>query len=362
MPLRSNATAHNLDSRAAQSRQIAVFGAYGHTARFVIGELQKRGWRPVLSGRDSAKLRLAAKAHAGCDIRVASIEDADSLDRAIAGTVAIINCAGPFAETAPALIDAALRARIHYVDVTGEALVTASTFEKYADTSEYASAVRAAGVIVAPSVGFYGALGDLLATVAAGDWPSVDEIVVAVALDSWKPTRGTRLAGERRAGRRMVFANRKLEIRPPTEPIPAGTWEFPAPFGKQEVQSEFSTVDVVTISRHLDTPKISTFLNMAAIKDIRDPSTPEPEATDDSGRSAQTFLVDVIVRRGDEQRRATARGRDIYAITAPIVVEAVERILDGRVKTTGTAVPGALFEARSFLDALSPLHLTFEIH
>lgn len=52
---------------------------------------------------------------------------------------------------------------------------------------------------------------------------------------------------------------------------------------------------------------------------------------------------------------------DIYAITAPIVVEAVERILAGRVKTKGTAAPGALFDARGVLEALAPEHLTFEI-
>jgi hypothetical protein len=52
---------------------------------------------------------------------------------------------------------------------------------------------------------------------------------------------------------------------------------------------------------------------------------------------------------------------DIYAITAPIVVEAVERILAGRVKTKGTAAPGALFDARDVLEALAPEHLTFEI-
>ena len=159
----------------------------------------------------------------------------------------------------------------------------------------------------------------------------------------------------------MVFADRQLQMRTAAEPIPPGTWDFSAPFGTQEVLGEFPTVDVITISRHLDTPNISTFINMAPINDLRDPNIQGPEAIDDSGRSAQTFLVEAIVRRGDQKRRATARGGDIYAITAPIVVEAVERILDDRVKIKGAAPAGALFEARSFLESLSPRHLTFEI-
>jgi hypothetical protein len=71
--------------------------------------------------------------------------------------------------------------------------------------------------------------------------------------------------------------------------------------------------------------------------------------------------VDVIVRSGSEERRATARGRDIYAITAPLVVEATERILDGRIATRGTAAPGEIFAARDFLDALDVEDFSVEL-
>ena len=36
--------------------QVTVYGAYGHTGRFIVRELLKRGWTPVLAGRDAAKL------------------------------------------------------------------------------------------------------------------------------------------------------------------------------------------------------------------------------------------------------------------------------------------------------------------
>ena len=45
-----------------------------------------------------------------------------SLDRSLAVAAAVINCAGPFLETADAVSAAALRARIHYLDVTAEQL------------------------------------------------------------------------------------------------------------------------------------------------------------------------------------------------------------------------------------------------
>ena len=41
-----------------QSRTVAVFGAYGHTGRFVAAELHRRGIAAILSGRDRVKLDL----------------------------------------------------------------------------------------------------------------------------------------------------------------------------------------------------------------------------------------------------------------------------------------------------------------
>ena len=42
---------------------VAVFGAYGHTGRFVVAELLERGFVPLLSGRDTDKLRALAASH-----------------------------------------------------------------------------------------------------------------------------------------------------------------------------------------------------------------------------------------------------------------------------------------------------------
>jgi short subunit dehydrogenase-like uncharacterized protein len=344
-----------------RSRTVAVFGAYGHTGRFVAAELHRRGIAAILSGRDQVKLDLLGPVHPDSDLRVASIEDPASLDRVLEDADIVVNCAGPFGETAPALIEAALRARCHYLDVTGEALVTIETFARYAESELNAKRVRDAHIVLVPSMAFYGALGDLLATVALGDWAEADDISIAVALDSWKPTRGTRLAGERRAGRRVIFENGRVEVLPPSNQIPTARWEFPSPFGSQEVIGEFPTVDLVTMSRHLRATKITAYLNVAPIRDLRDPNTPGPEPADESGRSAQIFLVEVVARRDDQKRSAIARGRDIYAITAPIVVEAAARIFDGNFKRKGIGAPAEIFDARDFLETLAPEHLTMEI-
>ena len=173
---------------------MAVFGAAGHTGRFVVAELQRRGITPIAVARDGAKLGGLDLAQPGAN-RVASIDDSASLDRAFADVAAVINCAGPFLDTADAIAAAALRAAAHYLDVTAEQASAQATLESFD------AAAREAGVIVMPAMGFYGGLGDLLVSVAMTGWNLADEILIAISLDSWHPmqahappVRGTRLA------------------------------------------------------------------------------------------------------------------------------------------------------------------------
>ena len=241
------------------NRTVAVFGAYGHTGRFVVSELRKRGLTPILSGRDADKLKTIGAAHRGLDIRPASVDDPSSLDRALAGATAVINCAGPFAKTSAPVIEAALRAQIPYLDVAAEIEVVAAAFE------QYSTRAHEAGIMILPAMAFYGGLGDLLATAAMGDWPSADEISIAYGLSSWKPTLGTRatsqVSKQRRGGRRIVFSNRRMEFR--TDDAPIVDWTFPEPIGKQRVVGEFTMADSVTIPRHLSTPEIRSYMTVS---------------------------------------------------------------------------------------------------
>ncbi|MDP9847138.1 saccharopine dehydrogenase family protein [Streptosporangium lutulentum] len=337
-------------------QNVAVFGAYGHTGRFVVAELRERGHIPVLSGRDADKLRALAASHPGLETRQASVDDPASLDRALNGAAAVINCAGPFATTAAPLIEAALRAGIPYVDVAAEIEANLDTFAHFAERA------RAAGTVVLPAMAFYGGLGDLLVTTAMGDWTTADEAHIAYGLSSWHPTAGTLAAGtvsgQRRGGRRVRYTDGRLEYH--DDALPTLEWPFPAPLGSQSVIGEFTMADVVTVPSHLDIPEVRTYMTARAAADLSAPDASAPAAVDEHGRSAQTFVVDVLVRSGGTERRVAATGRDIYAVSAPLAVEAVERILTGRTRTVGVASAGALFDAPDFLRALSG-HLSLHV-
>lgn len=335
---------------------VTVFGAYGHTGRFVVAHLQERGFVPVLSGRDADKLRELAVTVPGAEVRPASVDDPASLDRALAGAHAVINTAGPFATTAAPVIEAALRAGIPYVDVAAEIEANVDTFAHFADRA------REAGAVIVPAMAFYGGLGDLLVTAAMGDWTTADEADIAYGLSSWHPTAGTRIAGEiskeRRNGQRVRYSKGRLEYHNDQPEILK--WTFPEPMGVKDVMAEFTMADVVTLPSHLAIPEVRTHMSTEAAGDLAATDTPSPTAADEDGRSDQTFLVDTVVRSGGTERRAVARGRDIYAVTAPLAVEAVHRILTGRTRTTGVASAGEIFDAADFLRALSP-YLSFEL-
>ncbi|WP_199838752.1 saccharopine dehydrogenase NADP-binding domain-containing protein [Streptomyces sp. TN58] len=335
---------------------VAVFGAYGHTGRFVVRELLARGFVPVPAGRDSTRLKeLADQAGPEVAARPATVDDPDSLDRALAGTAAVVNCAGPFASTTAPVIEAALRAGIPYLDVAAELEANIDTFAHFADRA------RAADAVVVPAMAFFGGLGDLLATAAMGDWDEADEVHIAYGLSSWHPTAGTRLSGavsrERRGERRLRYTRGAWEYR--TDAPPALDWRFPQPTGPRPVIGEFTMADVVTVPTHLSVLEVTTYMTANAVQDIAAPATPAPAAADGSGRSGQTFVVDAVVRRAGAERRAVARGQDIYAVTAPLVVEALERVLTGRTRTIGVAAAGAMFDAPDFLRALTP-HVTVD--
>lgn len=340
-------------------RTVAVFGAYGHTGRFVVAELLDRGYVPLLVGRDEARLQQLAAKHQGLVTRTASVDDATSLDRAFAGAAAVINCAGPFASTGVPAIEAALRAGIPYVDVAAEIEANVDTFALFGERA------RTAGVAVVPAMAFYGGLGDLLAMAAIGDegWTSVDEVHVAYALSSWHPTAGTQAAGvvsrERRGGRRVRYTDGALTYYDAEGGLELREWPFPAPTGPLKVLAEFTMADVVTIPSHLAVREVRNYMSVEAAGDLAAPDASAPAAVDERGRSAQTFVVDVVVRRGDQERRAFASGQDIYAISAPLSVEAVDRVLTGRTKTSGVASAGEIFDAADFLRSLAA-HLAFE--
>ena len=242
------------------SHVVAVYGAGGHTGQFVAAELERRGVAVRRVARSVPAESLADQSVGQASWMQASCDEPDALDRALRGVDAVINCAGPFQDTAPAVIEAALRTRAHYFDIAAEQRSVRQSLATF-----YEEALDK-GLVVVPAMAFYGGLADLLVGQVCSGLAVVDKILIGVALDSWHPTLGTRRTGDRNTARRVIVANGRLSPLP--SPGARGRWRFPQPFGELSVSS-VPLSEVITISRHVKANQIESYMNEAPLADLR---------------------------------------------------------------------------------------------
>ena len=148
-----------------------IYGANGYTGELVARAAVRRGQRPVLAGRSAEAVRVLAS-ELRLEHRAFALDDASAADGALRGMKAVLNCAGPFARTAQPMADACLRAKVHYLDVTGEIEV----FERLAARGAEAAS---AGVMLLPGVGFDVVPSDCLAAHLKGRLPTATHLVLA---------------------------------------------------------------------------------------------------------------------------------------------------------------------------------------
>jgi short subunit dehydrogenase-like uncharacterized protein len=158
-----------------------IYGATGFTGELVAREAVRRGERPLLAGRDPAKVESLAR-RLDLPWRALALDDPAALEQVLAGPpriAAVLHCAGPFVRTSAPMVRACLAARAHYLDITGELEV----FEKVLGRGP---AAREAGVVLLPGVGFDVVPSDCLAGRLA------DALADATDLDlAFAPERGT---------------------------------------------------------------------------------------------------------------------------------------------------------------------------
>jgi short subunit dehydrogenase-like uncharacterized protein len=149
---------------------LVIYGSTGYTGRLVVAEAVRRGLRPTLAGRSTDLVRAQADA-LGLHWRAAALDDRQALDAAVAGATVVLHCAGPFAHTWRAVSDACLRARAHYLAITGEIAV----FEALAARDAEA---RSAGIMLLPGAGFDVVPSDCLAAHLARRLPQAERLAL----------------------------------------------------------------------------------------------------------------------------------------------------------------------------------------
>jgi short subunit dehydrogenase-like uncharacterized protein len=125
---------------------LLIYGANGYTGELITRFAVERGLKPIIAGRNKAAIEELAAKH-GLERRVFSLDETATLDAALQEVEMVLHCAGPFSITSKPMVEACLRNKKHYTDITGEI----SVFESCAAQDKRA---QEAGIMIMPGVGF----------------------------------------------------------------------------------------------------------------------------------------------------------------------------------------------------------------
>ncbi|QAY93318.1 trans-acting enoyl reductase family protein [Pseudomonas sp. ACM7] len=123
---------------------LMIYGATGYTGRMAAEHATELGLDVVIAGRNAERLvPLAAKLGVAYRIFAPDALATESLD----GIGVLLNFAGPFAQTADALMQACIKAGVDYLDITAEINV-------YRLAERLGAQAAEAGVMLLPCVGW----------------------------------------------------------------------------------------------------------------------------------------------------------------------------------------------------------------
>ncbi len=120
-----------------------IYGATGYSGQLIVAQALAKGFQPMVAGRSESKVKALADKH-NLPFRFFDVND---IQDALKDVDLVINCAGPFSQTADQMMSACMDSGCHYLDITGEIDVfeLARSWHKKAQES---------GVILCPGVGF----------------------------------------------------------------------------------------------------------------------------------------------------------------------------------------------------------------
>ena len=354
---------------------ILVFGATGFTGQKVAKELDRRGARYILAGRDEQRLqKLAASLSASPELRIAKATDPSSIGNALQGVNLIINTVGPFTDLGEEVVRCALSRGIHYVDTTGEQAFI------HAMESKFHELARRRKVVLCCALAFEYALGECAAAIAMAALDGrADLLETFYKTGKGGVSRGTAKSIVRAMGSPMLaweggrliqenIAKVTTEITLSGEDryrraisFGGGTPLHARHYGQIREARSFLVMNEDMIRKLKRLRHARGFLKSAMTKRIADriidwklPSHgPQTEQT--------SFHVAARARRAGLGVQVCVTGEDPYRITAAIAVEGAMRMSSGEQRQVGAYAVPSILEPKTFLDALKASGVTWSV-
>lgn len=228
--------------------QVILYGAYGYTGELIAEELQSKNLRVLLSGRSESKLKELAQ-KTGFSYTTVNLNDMESLLNLVQQGEVMIHAAGPFKQTAVAMVEACLSAKTHYLDINGDI----SVFEMI---KPYGKQAEEAGIMLLPGTGFDVVPTDCLALRLKNLMPDALSIKIAFATQGGGISHGTATTVATRLGEP---AQRRVNGKLVT--IPLGKNALLVDFGKKQMFCmSIPWGDVSTAYTSTGIPNIESFM------------------------------------------------------------------------------------------------------
>ncbi|MGB0918362.1 MAG: saccharopine dehydrogenase family protein [Flavobacteriales bacterium] len=321
-------------------KDIIIYGAYGYTGELIVRKCQELGLKPLLSGRSESKLKPVADKH-GLPFHVASLNDAD-LDGLLQGAKVVIHAAGPFIHTSKPMVEACIRNKVHYTDITGEIAV-------FAQASKYDAQAKEAGVMLLPGTGFDVVPSDCLAAHLKSRMPEADDLVLAF-YGTGRASRGTSLTVVEGLGMGGTIRENG-KIKQVQDAYDVKRFDF-GPHNMSAVTIPWG--DVCTAYFSTNIPNIKVYMGLpekvigsmkwgrwfgwlmrtemvkgrARAKILAGKAGP----SDEQRAKATTYLVGTVTNEAGKSVTSTIQTQEGYTLTAMTSVDIAQKIASGNLK------------------------------
>jgi len=160
-----------------------IYGATGFTGELIAKEAIAQGKAPILAGRNAAKVARLGSA-LKLPSRVFQLGAPSEIAGALQGVRVVLNCAGPFSNTAGPMMRACIDSGVHYADITGE-------IEVLEGAHRLDASAQTAGVVLCPGAGFDVVPTDCIALMLKKAMPEAHELALGFEVSSRQISAGT---------------------------------------------------------------------------------------------------------------------------------------------------------------------------
>jgi short subunit dehydrogenase-like uncharacterized protein len=318
------------------AEKFLIYGANGYTGELITRLAAEQGLQPILAGRNAEKVEALAKKH-GFEFRVFDLSDASGLYAALQEVEFVLHCAGPFSLTSELMVEACIRSKRHYLDITGEIAV----FEAMAARDELA---KEAGVMIMPGVGFDVVPSDCLANHLKKRLPSATNLTLAF-YGLGRISHGTQATMTMNVGRGGAVRRDGQIVSVPaaykTREIDFGEVQkkgVTIPWG--DVSTAFHStgipnIEVYTIipEQQLNLLKLSRYLGWILatkpVQSLLQKQIPAGGPSDEERAKGKTYLWGEASDNAGNKVEARQQSAEGYTLTALTALKIAEKILAG---------------------------------